>query len=289
MRSELSSGDMERFVGRVLDSGREHYRELPWRTLRDPYAVLVSEVMLQQTQAARVVTKYAEWLECFPTPLALAEAPLQPVLELWRGLGYNRRALALKRAAEEVCEVHGGTLPSGDAELRALPGVGPSTAAGVRVFAHDEPAIYLETNVRTVVLHELLGDRGDVRDADVRPLVHAALEAAMAQGVGPRDWYTAVLDHGAHLKRVLPNPSRRSAHHRRQSPFEGSRRQKRAWLLRAIVADPGRSTLEYGQALAAHERHAGRPEPELDRAEEILAALATDGLIVRHADSWHVG
>jgi A/G-specific adenine glycosylase len=272
----------------VLESGREHYRDLPWRTTRDPYRVLVSEVMLQQTQVARVLPKYAEWLERFPALAALAEAPLEPILELWSGLGYNRRALALKRAAQVACELYAGRLPETDAELQSLPGIGPSTAAGVRVFALDAPAVYLETNVRTVFLHDLLEGVEDVSDAHVRPLVHAALEAAMEEGVGPREWYTALLDRGAHLKRTVPNPSRRSAHHRSQSPFEGSRRQKRAWLLRAVMADPGRSADEYAYRLAEFERAAGRPEPAPGLPEELLAVLAGEGLLAREGEVWHV-
>jgi A/G-specific adenine glycosylase len=282
-------GLLEPFVRLVLESGHAHYRELPWRTTRDPYAVLVSEVMLQQTQAARVAPKYAEWLERFPSLEVLAGAPLEPVLELWRGLGYNRRALALKRAAECACELHGGRLPETEAGLRSLPGVGPSTAAGVLVFAHDTPAIYLETNVRTVFLHDLF-DRGeDVPDADVRPLVHAALEAAMGEGVGPREWYTSLLDRGAHLKRTVPNPSRRSAHYRRQSAFEGSRRQKRAWLLRAVMADPGHSADEYARQLAGFEQAAGREEPAAELAEELLGVLANEGLLACADEGWLVG
>jgi len=272
----------------VLQSGHEHYRELPWRATRDPYAVLVSEVMLQQTQVARVVPKYAEWLERFPTLGTLADAPLEPVLELWSGLGYNRRALALKRTAESACELYAGRLPETEAELRSLPGIGPATAAGVRVFAHDAPAIYLETNVRAVFLHDLLGDREDVPDTRVRPLVHAALEAAMEEGVRPRDWYTALLDRGAHLKRSVPNPSQRSAHHRRQSPFEGSRRQKRAWLLRAVMADPGCSADEYARRLAEFERAAGRAEPAPGLSEELLGVLTSEGLLAREGEEWFV-
>lgn len=282
------SGSLAPFVRLVVESGREHYRELPWRATRDPYAVLVSEVMLQQTQAARVTSKYAEWLERFPTIAALAAAPLEPVLELWRGLGYNRRALALKRSAERAVELHGGRLPEDEAGLRSLPGIGPATAAGVRVFAHDAPALYLETNVRTVVLHDLLGDAEGVPDSRVRPLVHAAMEAAIEEGVSPREWYTALLDRGAYLKRAMPNPSRRSAHHRRQSPFEGSRRQKRAWLLRAVMDDPGCGAGEYARRLGEFELAAGRRAPEAAYTEELLDALAREGLLAREGDAWFV-
>jgi A/G-specific adenine glycosylase len=280
--------ELASFVAHVARSGREHYRDLPWRTTRDAYAVLLSEVMLQQTQVARVVPKYLAWLEAFPTLEALAEAPLEPVLEAWQGLGYNRRAVALKRTAEYVYEHHQCRLPADETELRLLPGIGPSTAAGVLVFAHDLPAVYLETNVRTVFLHELLADRVGVKDREIEPLARLALGEAAAQGIGPREWSLALLDHGARLKRSLPNPSRRSAHHTRQSVFEGSRRQKRAWLLRAVIADAGQSAEEYASRLAAAERDAGREAPTTEDVAEILGGLATEGFLVREGDGWVV-
>lgn len=280
--------DLVAFVASVARSGREHYRDLPWRTTRDPYAVLLSEVMLQQTQVARVVPKYLAWLETFPTLEALAAAPLEPVLEAWQGLGYNRRAIALKRTAEQVCQRHQCRLPADETELRLLPGIGPSTAAGVSVFAHDLPALYLETNVRTVYLHELFADRAGVKDSEIEPLARLALGEASLQGIGARDWSLALLDHGAHLKRSLPNPSRRSAHHTRQPAFEGSRRQKRAWLLRAVIADAGLSAEEYASRLAAAEQAAGREAPSAEKVAEILGGLAAEGFLVREGDGWVV-
>lgn len=273
------------FVECVMTSGRERYRDFPWRRTHDPYAVLVSEVMLQQTQVHRVVPYYEEWLASFPSLEALAGAPLEAVLRLWQGLGYNRRAVALKRLAEEVVAAHeeDGTpgpaaLPDDEQALRALPGVGPATAAGILAFAFGRPATYLETNVRTVVLHELLADRDGVPDREILPLVAAATQHAMAAGVDPRTWYYALLDHGAHLKRTLPNPSRRSAHHGRQSAFEGSRRQKRAALLRIVLDMPGAGVDALSPALG------------LDPGEtlELLEALAHDGFLAREGDGWRV-
>jgi A/G-specific adenine glycosylase len=244
--------------------------------------------MLQQTQVARVVPKYFAWLEAFPTLKALADAPLEPVLGAWQGLGYNRRAVALKRTAEQVCERHQCLLPANESELRLLPGIGPSTAAGVLVFAHDLPAVYLETNVRTVFLHELFADRVGVKDREIEPLASLALGEASSQGIGPRDWSIALLDHGAHLKQALPNPSRRSAHHTWQSAFEGSRRQKRAWLLRAVIADAGLPAEEYASRLATAERAAGREAPTIEDIAEILGDLAVEGFLAHERDGWVV-
>ncbi len=283
---------LEEFVALVAEKGRELYRDFPWRRTHDPYAVLVSEVMLQQTQVSRVERRFDEWLADFPTLEALAAAPLEAVLESWQGLGYNRRAIALKRAAEQVVADSGGevpaTLPADEAALRALPGIGPATAAGVLAFAFGQPSVYLETNVRGVFLHELFADRDGVPDREIVPLVAAAVEEAARQGVSAREWYYALLDYGAHLKRTLPNPSRRSAHHTRQSRFEGSRRQKRAWLLRAVLADPGAATDEHARALSRAEREAGRDSVPVDEVDEILRALADEGFIAERGGGWFV-
>jgi len=244
--------------------------------------------MLQQTQVPRVAGRWEAWLDEFPTLSALAAAPLETVLRAWQGLGYNRRAIALKRTAEKVVAAHGGELPSDEAALRALPGIGPATASGVRAFAFDLPGVYLETNVRTVFLHGPFADRDGVTDRELVPWIAAALAEAAHQGISPRTWYYALLDYGAQLKRELPNPSRRSAHHVRQSRFEGSRRQRRAWLLRAVIGEPGRDAHEYADDLAHAERASGRSAPGSDEVRGILKELARDGFIVCEGGGWFV-
>lgn len=283
---------MTEFVACVAKHGCELYRDFSWRRTRDPYAVLVSEVMLQQTQVARVERRFDEWLEDYPTLEALAAAPLAAVLESWQGLGYNRRAIALKRAAVQLVADSGGespaTLPSSESALRALPGIGAATAAGVRAFAFELPSVYLETNVRTVFLHEMFAARDDVPDREIVPLVAEAMEEATRQDISPRQWYYALLDCGAQLKRSVPNPSRRSAHHARQAPFEGSRRQKRAWLLRSVMAGPGTTTHGHAKGLAMFEQEAGRDTAPVDEVREILAELAGEGFVVRQRNRWYV-
>ncbi len=228
--------DLLAFRALVLERGRELYRDLPWRRTRDPYAIWISEVMLQQTQTSRVDGRWQRWLERFPTPDALAAAAPADVLDEWQGLGYNRRALALRRAAQAVSAL-GGALPTEVAALEALPGVGPATAAGIRAFAFDLPAVYLETNVRSVLLHELFPDAESVPDRELVPILRATCpDDASDPADDPRAWYYALLDYGAYLKRSVPNPSRRSRGHARQSRFEGSHRQKRAELLRVLLA-----------------------------------------------------
>lgn len=271
----------EGFAERVWDEGARHRRELPWRYLDDPYAVLVSEVMLQQTQVARVERFWRRFLAALPTLDALAAADTATVLELWQGLGYNRRALALKRAADECAVAHGGRLPEGYEELLALPGVGPATAAGVRAFALNQPGIYLETNVRTVLLHELFPGTEGVRDRELEPYLADSCPAD-----DPRGWYYALLDYGAHLKATVPNPSRRSAHHGRQSAFEGSRRQKRSWVVRRVLAAEatGVAASQVLAELEAAEAAAGRPAVGEALFASIVSDLVAEGFFRQEGD-----
>jgi len=273
------------FRRRVLAHGRELYRDLPWRNTRDPYAIWISEVMLQQTQVSRVDGRWQRWIERFPTPDALAAASTADVLEEWQGLGYNRRALSLLRAAQQVSEA-GGQMPSGEKDLVALPGIGPATAAGIRAFAFDLPGVYLETNVRTVLLHELYPDAAGVPDAELVPVVRATCPPDDSDPTDdPRTWYYALLDYGAHLKQVLPNPSRRSASHVRQSRFEGSHRQRRASVVRALLS----SRADAPDGVPADELLAAC-DVSMDAAElaALLDELAGEGFCSCDGDLWHV-
>lgn len=264
---------LEGFCGLVLGEGEARYRDLPWRNSRDPYEVLVSEVMLQQTQVKRVLDRWGRFLAKFPTVDALSAASTSDVLCEWQGLGYNRRALSLKRCAEICSSDFGGSLPKDASELLKLPGIGPATAAGVRAFAFDEPGVYLETNVRTVFLHELFPQVDGVSDKDLAPLVAATCLAVES----PRVWYYALLDYGAYLKSQVTNPSRRSAHYARQSAFEGSRRQKRAELLRIILASPSITLDEAAERLSKSEVSAGRREVDGELFREIVSDLEHEG------------
>lgn len=266
----------EEFVTRVWEEGGVAYRDLPWRNISDPYAVLVSEVMLQQTQVSRVESYWKRFLDAFPTVQALAEADTAQVLALWQGLGYNRRALALKRAAEQAVAEHGGALPETFEGLTALPGIGPATAAGILAFAHEKPAVYVETNVRAVFIHELFPDEDRVPDADLLPYV-----ADTADTPDPRGWYYALLDWGAALKRSGVNPTRASTSYARQSPFEGSRRQKRAELVRIVLAAPdGIAHAEAKHQLDEAERAAGRDAVPEELFTSLVDDLAREGFLV---------
>lgn len=280
----MSEG-IEAFRERVYLAGRELYRDLPWRCTRDPYAIWVSEAMLQQTQVSRVDGRWQSWLDRFPSVDALAAATSADVLAEWQGLGYNRRALALWRAAREICERHAGVMPHDETDLRALPGIGPATAAGIRAFAFDLPGVYLETNVRAVFLHELFPGAEGVPDSALRPLVAEACPDGLLAIAGadvpcsPRTWYYALLDYGAHLKRILPNPSRRSRENVRQSRFEGSHRQKRAVLVRLLLAAgvEGVSAVDAALELTEFEVKAGRAAVTEAAASGILEELAAEG------------
>ena len=280
------------FCETVWCEGDRLYRDLPWRRTRDPYAIWVSEVMLQQTQVARVDGRWQRWLERFPDTAVLADADAGDVLEEWQGLGYNRRALSLARAARMI-EDAGGEFPREERDLVALPGIGPATAAGIRAFAFDLPGVYLETNVRTVFLHELFPDAHDVPDSALVPLVREAcpgFAAACGAERGPRAWYYALLDSGAFLKQTLPNPSRRSRTHARQSRFEGSRRQKRAELVRVLL-DARRLGValtrdDLARELDAVEVAAGRPPVDGDELDRILAELEREGFCARDGEAY---
>ena len=296
---------LDPFRSMVRAEGVHLYRDLPWRRTHDPYVIWLSEVMLQQTQVPRVLTRMPEWLERFPSVAALAAAEPSDVLEAWQGMGYNRRALALHKAAQRVVEDFGGEFPRGTRELVSLPGIGPATAQGIRSFAFDLPGVYLETNVRTVFLHHYFPDVPAVLDRELVPLIEAACPAAPGcapedaapfavpedAADTPRTWYYALLDYGAYLKKTLPNPSRRSAGYTRQSKFEGSRRQKRAELVRMLLAArdavPAGITLDGAVAgVNEFEAAAGRPCVDAELVSGILADLERDGFCRTEGDRW---
>lgn len=201
---------------------------MPWRKTHNPYAILVSEVMLQQTQVDRVAPYFERWMRKFPTPQKLAAADLHDVLKEWSGLGYNRRGKFLHDAGKVI--VARGDFPREYEELRKLPGVGDYTAKAVRVFAFNEPEVLIETNVRAAFLHHFFPQASSVPDSKLLPLIAQSIKKQ-----DPRTWYAALMDYGTHLKSVHPNPSRRSKHHVRQSKFAGSLREVRGAIVRAVT------------------------------------------------------
>jgi A/G-specific adenine glycosylase len=203
---------------------------LPWRTDYNPYHILVSEIMLQQTQVDRVIGKFTAFIERFPAVVDLADAPLDEVLNQWQGLGYNRRAKALREAAIKIVEQFECTLPDNPESLRTLPGIGPATASSIAAFAFNKPTLFLETNIRTVYIHHFFNDQKSVDDGAILPVADAMLDRR-----NPRKWYSALMDYGSMLKKEVGNLTRNSVTYKKQSPFIGSRRQVRGAVLRFLL------------------------------------------------------
>ncbi|QQO08045.1 A/G-specific adenine glycosylase [Breznakiella homolactica] len=216
----------------ILSNYKENGRVFPWRTNLDPWGIMVSEFMLQQTQTERVVPYWERWMERWPAPVRLAQASLEDVLREWSGLGYNRRARYLKETAVRIADSHGGIVPASPDQLRELPGIGTYSSQAIACFAYNYPAVFIETNIRAVYIHFFFQDKAGIQDAEIFPLIKETLDPE-----NPREWYWGLMDYGAELKKITPNPSRKSAHYTRQSRFEGSLRQVRGAVIRSLVSD----------------------------------------------------
>jgi A/G-specific adenine glycosylase len=265
----------------VLEWGAQHRRDLPWRHTRDPWRILVSEVMLQQTQVDRVVPHYARFVEAFPTPAACAAAGSAEVVRRWSGLGYNRRGLNLHRAAAEIVDRHGGVVPDDDAALRALPGIGPYTARAVRSFGFDHDVAAVDTNGVRVLARAVAGGR-------LTGTAAFALGDRLVPRGGSWEFNQTMFDLGATvctaarpdctrcpLRRQCSwrrlggdDPWRASPAARPQSAFAGSDRQGRGRLLEALR----RGDVEVGVIAGA----CGWPD-EVARANRVAAALVEEG------------
>jgi A/G-specific adenine glycosylase len=243
--------------------------DMPWRQAEadgsfDPYKILVSELMLQQTQVARVIPKYQQFLELFPTVQDLASSSLAAVLTIWSGLGYNRRAKFLHQAAKQINGEYGGKFPHQVSELVKLPGIGPNTAGAIAAYAFNQPVVFIETNIRTVYIHHFFMGRQDVPDKELKGYAEATLDTA-----NPRLWFWALMDYGAFLKQSVGNLNKLSKHYSVQSRFEGSKRQVRGQVIRALAIN--------SQQQSELAKLANDP-----RLLEVLADLEREGLIVKH-------
>ncbi|MCQ1537622.1 A/G-specific adenine glycosylase [Methanocalculus taiwanensis] len=252
------------FSDMVLSYYQQYGRDLPWRRTTDPYSILVSEVMLQQTQVERVAPKFIFFIEQFPTINSLASAPLSEVLSAWSGLGYNRRAINLQKAAIILRDEYGGSVPDNPDILARLPGIGKATAAAICAYAFNMPVVYIETNIRRICIHYFFQDQNDIPDTEILPIIHAALSPD-----NPREWYSALMDYGTYLKKRLPNPNRRSTHYTRQAPFDGSDRKIRGQALRLLLDRKKINKSSFISALnASNEREDGRIEKVLNDLEK---------------------
>ncbi|MEI7498123.1 MAG: A/G-specific adenine glycosylase [Candidatus Falkowbacteria bacterium] len=236
----INKAKIKKFQEVIWQHYHVHKRNFPWRETTNPYRILVSEIMLQQTQANRVVEKYQSFIKKIPNFKSLANIETKQLLLEWQGLGYNRRALQLQRLAQIVAREHRGRLPHDNALLQQLPGIGPATAAAIRAFTFNLPTVYLDTNVRRVYLHYFFPEQAKIYDKELFPLIEKSFDTSNS-----REWCWALLDYGAMLgKDKKNNPNQRSAHFTKQTKFEGSNRQLRGQLLKNIITHNGISQLK---------------------------------------------
>ena len=248
----------------------QHYaregRTLPWRETRNPYYILVSEIMLQQTQVERVIEKYQKFITLFPDIETLDRSPLQKILKVWQGLGYNRRALALKKIARTIMEDYKGKIPRSLEELVKLPGIGQTTASEIAAFAFNQPTVFIETNIRSVFLHYFFSERENVSDEEITPLVAKTVDRS-----NPREWYYALMDYGTFLKKQHVNPSRKSTHYYKQSPFNGSNRQIRGKIVKYLTENQSGTEKQIARDL----------QIPYEKAEPNLLKLEKEGFLIR--------
>lgn len=261
----------DKFKELVWQKGRELYRDMPWRRDTRPYYVLVSELMLQQTQVPRVIPKFEAFIAAFPDVRTLADASLADVLSLWQGLGYNRRAKFLHEAAKRIVDEFDGHFPERHTDLLSLPGVGSNTAGAIEVYAFERPSIFIETNVRTVYIHHYFQDAENIDDRQIREKLTDTIDQEH-----PREFYWALMDYGSWLKANGARTNAASKHYKKQTPLEGSVRQVRGQIIRLLTnGDTDELTLR--SELKADERF-----------EPALAGLKKDGLITVSADRIHL-
>lgn len=226
----MTQQEIFNFQKKIYDFYRSNKRDFSWRENITPYRIFISEVMLQQTQTSRVISKFAEWIARFPDFNSVAQASVHDVLACWQGLGYNSRGLRIQKAARMIMQDFNGQLPTTLSALESLPGIGPNTAGSISAFAFNLPVTFIETNIRTVFLHEFFAEAIDVHDRDILSLV-----AMTVDPICPREWYYALMDYGVHLKKELKANNQTSKHYARQSKFIGSRREVRGAIVRVLT------------------------------------------------------
>lgn len=258
----------DEFVSEVVRRGHELYRDMPWRTSPTPYYVLVSEVMLQQTQAPRVIPKFESFVLTFPNIKALAEASLADVLREWQGLGYNRRAKYLHETAKAI--VAKGKFPRTRAELVSLPGIGENTAGAILAYAYNLPELFIETNIRSVYIAHFFAKKHEVDDSEIRELLKQTIDDKH-----PREFYWALMDYGTWLKKQGVGPGR-SRHYKKQTPLKGSIREVRGQIVRALSRGDLTQDSLYKKIEADH------------RFDGALTGLIKDKLVTRTGNKLHL-
>jgi A/G-specific adenine glycosylase len=262
-----SAKKLSLFKKKVLSFYKINRRSFPWREARNPYCILVSEIMLQQTQTTRVVDFYDRFIKRFPTPSSLAKASTATLLKLWKGLGYNRRALALRSAAQEIVAKYNGELPADPEKLLDLPGIGRYTAQAIMAFAFNRSAILVETNIRTVLIHEFFSESENVTDQVLDDVLQK-----LQPRKNSREWYYALMDYGVWLKSQGVKTHRQSKQYKKQSRFKGSRRELRGLVLKVLIED---KTTSVSQIVKISQR-------TKEETEMVLATLVREGTLVQN-------
>jgi A/G-specific adenine glycosylase len=259
------------FKETIWQQGRKLYRTMPWRDNTTPYYVLVSELMLQQTQVDRVIPKFNNFMHRFPDVNTLAMSSLADVLSLWSGLGYNRRARFLHDAAKKIMREFGGQVPDTRDELISLPGVGLNTAGAILVYGFNQPVVFIETNIRSVYFYHFFKDATAVSDKELVKVVHATIDIEH-----PREFFWALMDYGAFLKKQGLGQISKSQHYKKQSVLKGSLRETRGQIVRTLASrDMDESEL--------------RSEINADnRFERALESLKKDGLVSQTMAVFHL-
>ena len=258
--------DYQSFYRTVMEYYGEYGRhDLPWRKKQTPYRVAVSELMLQQTQAQRVVDFFTTWMKQFPSWKALASAQQSQVLRYWKGLGYNSRALRLQKLACIVTEEYKGRLPKEYEKLIALPGIGPYTAGAIRAFAFNEYTPLIETNIRRIFIHHFFEDSSEVSDKQIMEVMEG-----MGNIENPREWYEALMDYGASLPKIVKyNPNVKSKHYTKQSKFKGSDRELRGKILELLLQESKQTHNSLYEQL----------DEKKERIDPILNVLEKEGFV----------
>lgn len=272
----LKPSEIKKFQKIIWDyyitSGRKN---LPWRKSINPYKIWVSEVMLQQTQVDRVVPFFIAWMKQFPTIQKLASASQVDLLRLWKGLGYNSRALRMKQTAQIIVKNYKGKFPKTVESLQKLPGIGPYTAGAISAFAFNQSMVIIETNIRRVFIHHFFTDRENVTDDEILQLVEKTLDIKK-----PREWYWALMDYGTFLGRTLNikgkkyNPNIQSKHYTKQSKFIGSDREIRGNILSILLQE--KNTTTFNKLVISLKKYS---ENKI-RINKILNQLENEGFIV---------
>ena len=268
--SGLTSEIVQSFQKIIYSYYKNFKRDFPFREGITPYKVLISEIMLQQTQTKRVSEKFLEFIEKFPDFSTLSKAPLDKVLKVWKGLGYNRRAVALKKIADIIINDYDGEIPDSIEILKSFPQIGHNTASSIVTFAFNKPTIFIETNIRNVYLYFFFPNKTHVKDKEILQIIEKTIDKKR-----PRDWYYALMDYGVMLKKTHPELNKKSAHYRKQTPFKGSNRQLRGEVLKILIKTETLHKLDFEKKFVNFEQK---------RVRNVLNQLEKEGFVKKEGD-----